>query len=629
MAATGGPNSLQTLTDIELQNLEGGPPMEARAAAEMAKRAAATGARRPTQADLDAFSLTWGDLKQRHPEFLGSFWEECRALYAGGHRLFGNGKIVESLFPKNMFEDPEVYKERVKRAHYFPYPGTILDSLVAGLSSDPLRVSFAEENPEDGTRTLDAAAEWWEQFVGDVKNEAESLQGLDYEAALSDQSEEDSRAEGGCSAHEFMLEVAREAEQTRTAWILCELPEIDDEESEQVDSVAAAEQLGMVDPYLCIIPAEHVIDWHEDARKELEWVLVRTERTLRPTLRSRRDTVEQTYTIWTRTGYLRYVVIFDPKKPPDDNQEIKVTKVGDHPFGVVPFVRFTLPEGMWGMGKLHSLAREHFNKRCAMAWAEYKSLFPMLYEYLGAEDSNGMPIAQAQQDAGRAVNQVRAIGWTQIRGKDDRAEFVGPAADAFNSARESCNDLMREMHRVMFSMGLSANMDSAALQRSGDSKAQDKAATEVLLDALGVLIRGCFRRCLALVARGRAERVPSYTCGGLEHFDAQGVLDAINEMVLLLSVGPIKSATAAELLYSRLYAKVLGEGATQEQLENIRSEVAEQVSAEQILAEAMNEAGKATADHTAANPGGDPEEEPPVKPPSKGKQPMYSSKKPR
>ena len=45
MAATGGPNSLQTLTDIELQGLEGGAPMEARAAEEMRRRALATGQR--------------------------------------------------------------------------------------------------------------------------------------------------------------------------------------------------------------------------------------------------------------------------------------------------------------------------------------------------------------------------------------------------------------------------------------------------------------------------------------------------------------------------------------------------------------------------------------------------------
>ena len=538
-------------------------------------------------------------------------------MYAGGFRLM-NTPVLKRLFPSNLFEDEVVYKERVKRAHYFPYAGTILDHLVAGLSSDPLRVSFAEVDPATGVSTIDGEAEWWEQWVGDVKNEAEKLMGPGYE----EDPDEDSQAEGGCSAHEFMLEVAREAEQTGCAWILVRLPDVvvDDE----ITSIADEEGAGLRDPYLCLCPAENIIDWHTDAAGELEWVLVREERTVRPTLRERRDRIEQTYTIWTRTGWLRYVVIFNPKSPPQDKDEIVITNQGSHPFEVVPFVRFVLPEGMWGMGKLHSLAREHFNKRCAMSWAEYKSLFPMLYEFLGAEDSNGMPIAQAQQDAGRAVNQIRAIGWTQVRGKDDRAEFVGPDNGAFTSARESCNDLMREMHRVMFSMGLSANMDSAAIKRSGDSKAEDNAATQVLLDALGTLIRSCLRQCLAMVARGRGERVPSYTVSGLEHFDTQGVVDAINELVLLLSAGPLKSPLFGELLYSRLYAKILGDGATQEQREEIRAQVQEQTSAEQILTEAMDEQMLKASKTPPGEEDGD--EKPPPKKAERG--PMVKAKKP-
>ncbi len=152
MAATGGPNSLQTLTDIELQGLEGGAPMEARAASEMFKRAAMTGQRGTLKPQATGdLALVWGDLKQRNPAWRGAFWEECRALYAGGYRLL-NTETMRRLFPANLFEDPQVYKERCARAHYFPYAGTILDHLVAGLSSDPLLVSFAIVDPENGTR---------------------------------------------------------------------------------------------------------------------------------------------------------------------------------------------------------------------------------------------------------------------------------------------------------------------------------------------------------------------------------------------------------------------------------------------------------------------------------------------
>jgi hypothetical protein len=587
MAATNGPSGLQTLTDLELMGLDG-TAIPAAVQARIAARAAGTSGAAEMPSDVvDKLSLRFADLKIRHPEYDLAFITECRALYAGGRRLLADPEVMKRLFRKNPYEDNDVYAERLARAHYFPYAGAILDQLVAGLGADPLNVSFAEED-DKGKRTIDADGEWWERWVSDVTCDADED---DEESEKPDDSEE---REGGKPIHEFMLEIAREAEQTRSAWVLCTIEEYTGADADPEAPPTSAPKSDAM-PCLSLVRAENVIDWqYTSGRKpELEYVLTLEQRTVRSTLSARRNLIEQTYTLWTPTESVTYVVMYDPKQEPTDETEIKPTTFEPHPFGVVPFYRFELPEGVFGMGKMHSLAREHFNKRCAMSWAEYKSLFPILYEFLGSEGGTEMPVPSAQRDAGRATNQVRAQGWTQVRGKDDKAEWISPDPVAYTSARESCNDIMREMYRVMHSMAQSANMDAAALQRSGKSKEQDTASTEVVLDFLGSLLRRAARRLMRLAAKGVGKTLPPADVSGLEHFDAEGVVDAINEAVTLQNGLTIKSALFWELYLSRTVNKILGDRASQEQRETIRKQISEGLVQEQLMAEAMLSPGGA------------------------------------
>lgn len=532
---------------------------------------------RQPQAEASSLVMTWADFKQRHPEWRGDYWAECRALYAGGDRLLGDKAVLERLFPKHTHEAPAIYEARKARAHYYPYAGTIIDHLLAGLGTDPLRVSFDEVDDETGERTIDKAAEWWERWVSDVTDSAERPS--DY-GLTSKAGEDDDDDEGGTTMHHFIVDVLREALQVRTAWVLADLPEVDPDDDARKPAPDPGDPLP--DPYLCLVPAEQVIDWQTNARGELQWCIVMTQEQVRATPKDRRSEVRHTFIVWDAEAWAKYQIDVDPLQPPNDEQIVPEVGSGAHGFKRVPFERLTMPEGMHAMGKLHSLAREHFNKRCAMSWAEYKALFAVLYEYLGAEDKGGLPTATAQQDGNRATNQVRGQGFTQVRGADDRAEYVGPDTAPFTEARESCNDAMREMHRVMFSMALSANMDSAAVKRSGESKEQDGATTAVLLDAFGTLIRKFMRRLLVLASLGRGEAVPPSRTEGLEQFDVAGVEDAIAQAVEFFNGVPQLSPLVKELALAKIYTKYLGDVAP-EQVTKIREQIRDGMQAEEDL----------------------------------------------
>lgn len=575
MATPRGP--ILTQADRELLNAPRGAELAQGVAQRMRDRAPMAMA--PTLLEpATAGQMTWGDFQQRHPEWCGDYWAECRALYAGGSRLLADKAVLERLFPSHRHENQQVYEERKKRAHYYPYAGTIIDNLLSGLGTDPLRITFAEQDVKTGASELPPEAEWWERWVQDVCDLAERPS--DYGLEDDDDGEDDD--EGGVTMHAFIVDVLREALQTRTAWVLADLPEVDDsEEKPVVDSKLAAEQ-NALDPYLCVVPAEQVIDWQTDRTgRHLEWAIIMTQEQIRATPKDRRGKIRHTYVLWDAVAWTKYEIDVDPGNLPHAETIVPEVASAAHGFGRVPLERLVLPEGLHAMGKLHSLAREHFNKRCAMSWAEYKSLFAVLYEFLGAEDNNGMPTPTNQIDSARATNQIRGQGYTQVRGKDDDARYVGPDVAPFKEARESCNDAMREMHRVMFSMALSADMNNKALNRSGESKQEDNVVTAVLLDAFGTIVRRFFRRLLVLAALGRGEAPPKCRVEGLEQFDVSGTAQAITEAVEMFNGIPILSPTFRELALARIYAKYLGDAITPEQMVEIRQEIRDAISAEE------------------------------------------------
>jgi hypothetical protein len=176
---------------------------------------------------------------------------------------------------------------------------------------------------------------------------------------------------------------------------------------------------------------------------------------------------------------------------------------------------------------------------------------------------------QAQTDGGRATNQVRGQGFTQVRGKDDRAEFVGPDVAPFKEARESCNDAMREMHRVMFRWRCPRTWTRKRCtfrREQGTGRRHDSGAAQRVRQAIA---RRFFRRLLVLAALGRGEAPPPCRADGLEHFDIQGTNDAIAEAdrAVQRRADPLADCSASCTL-ARIYTKYLGEVTHEQQVQD-------------------------------------------------------------
>jgi hypothetical protein len=526
-----------------------------------------------------AQSILLKDLREHNPEHQGVYWDDCEALYRGGHHLLRNDEVMGRLFPKHNAEMQTIYDDRKRRAFYLPYPGTIVDTLTAALEGDPVRLVADEAPDEDDEEAAADGADvgevpaWWSRWCERVTAPGASL-------------------EHTYSLHGIVCEAIRAAQVKQSAWLLADLPRVDPAAAAAAaqDSLAAQEALGLRDPYLCLVDASEVIDWDQDEDGTLLYVWRHTTSRRRIDPTKRRDATVHTWTLYDAHGWARYELEVRDGQPPSPETAVALVDSQPHPFGVVPWVRFWFPDGLWTMGQLESIAREHFNKRCALSWAEFKSLFAILYEFLASPQQPGSgavrTVGGGADDPNRAINQIRGQGWTQRRGKDDRAEFIGPDTAPFKEARESCAELMQEMHRVTRTMAASADMKSAALQRSAESKADDRTDEEKVLQAFGLRGRRLAIALMDLVAAGRGERRPEgVRIQGLESFDVEGIQAGIAAAVELFAGVPILSATFKRSVLTRLYAKImaLGDDASPEEIKAMRQEVRTAVSQEDVL----------------------------------------------
>jgi hypothetical protein len=486
---------------------------------------------------------TYGALNHKHMEYDAGYWRVCRALYAGGREMFKDKKLIKSIFPQHRNEAPDIYEERLKRAFYIPYPGEIIDYILSSLMGSPVEMT-AEADPD----------EYYDEFFKDTS------------------------PQGGkrCTLNQLLRQQILTALLCRRAWTQVDFPL----GNEEVISQADQERAGTTEAYAIAHDPEHIFDWEEDGTGELLWAKVCMITNRRPHAFASTRLITRTYTIYTREGWSRYEITYDYEKPPEEKTIVPLIGEGLHSFGKVPLLRLELPESLWVMNKLSGLALEFFNKRCALSWAEYKSLFQERYEFEAPPDpiAGGPSIAE---DEDRALNQIHGIGYTQLRYAGDRVEYVGPDSAPFKVALESLKDLRDEMHRVTHQMALTFDNGPAALGRSADSKAADKAANGVVLTGLGEYVRDHAFDVTQTISDGRQDDL-EWSASGMDKFETQGFSSMVEDAEKLENIN-IPSPTFHKLHKYELAKVGLGDEASDEDLDKIESELEEAFNQETLM----------------------------------------------
>lgn len=493
-------------------------------------------------------------LKLRHPEYDEDLWAKCRAFYAGGKALLGDKRLLESVFPKHMAEESTIYEERKARAYYIPYAGEIIDAIAAALFGEPIKMRSDPESHDS----------FYDEFIEDCSPPAGRKMPL----------------------NDLLRRQLITALLCRQAWTLVDLPErpvgLD-----APTSMGEEEQAGLLDAYACPIDPECVIDWEETEDEELLWALIKHKERKRKDIGGDRKMVTERYTHYTATDFRVYEITYHEDKPPQDADMVPLVRSGPHSFGRVPLLRLDVGEGLWAMGKILPIAVAHFNLRNGLNWTELKSLFPILAAFLGPEEA----MNPATDDPNRAVNQRFGQGRIATFAANDRLEYVSPDSGPFKAAMEDLAGLRDEMHRVLHHMALSVENSAAALQRSAESKQIDQAATAVILRALGQFVREHAVEIFVMVGVGRVDPESEWYAEGAERFNEQSI-EALIEQAGTVETLQIPSATFKRLWSFMIARRLLGENATDEDLEDIRAELEENISNEDFASESMPKASE-------------------------------------
>jgi hypothetical protein len=542
-------------------------------------------ARKSSLGERRLMAVTYERLcKITHHHYQPNYWAKLRALYAGGYHLLDDRKLLEQLMPIHAGEEDLVYDERLKRAFYIPYFGQLVDFICAALASDPVKI---ESNPK-GDDTFYSAF-----FANCLKPGGKRL-----------------------SVNQLLREQVLTALLCRRSWVLVDLPSVEKDDPEP-KSAFEEEQLGRLDAYALPVEPESVIDWERDDAGELEWAnLCQVERA-RPSIDADRNHVRETYTIYDRQGWQRFLVEYDVDKgPPDAKKEIPPAAAGPHSFGRVPLVGLRLPFGLWAGNKLESIAREHFNKRNALSWGEYRSLFQMLAVMLEPQHAT----SELTEDPDRAVRQPVGPGRVMVLAGNDKVQYLSPAAEPFRVAMEDLAVLRDEMHRVMHQMALSVDNSGAALQRSAKSKQVDQGSTAVVLRDLGRRAREHLQAIYEMVSLGRREKL-DWSASGMDQFDEVSMDQFVTEASLVETISIPSQSFQAD--YKFELARRLVPGATDERLALYKSEIEKNTTAESVLPQAPP-----VIDDLPPEPGDDQVDQPPAldpkavkkpKPPARGK----------
>jgi len=501
----------------------------------------------PGDEDLKDGSIPYGLLaKHRHPEYLGEFWARARAFYKGGVHLLEDRTILESVFPRHVGESDAVYSMRKKLAHYANHSGALMNHMTGRLFSDTLNVRPKDNSPE-----------WYQDFFEDTSRNTVGGNILPLDALCS--------------------RILLDAMQCKAGYILIEMPKT----SKMANSLAEQEAHGDLNAWAVQVKPESVIDWDLDSDGGFNWALLCFTSCKRESVFSARSKVTETYWLYDKEGWVKWEVSYPKGEPPKDNSVVHPVDLGKHTFGVVPLVKMELPDGLWVMSKLESLARELFNKRNALAWSEYKALLPVLYEFLDPGMMPSMPGPAGDED--RATSQTRSTAHVQQRqaapGQGDEAKWIAPPDAPFNHALGSCEAIRDEMHRIVHQMALATDPNASSMRRSSESKKHDGSALDTVLQEYGDLLKRMIRDILRTLAQGRGDSEIIWEIGGLEKFDMLNANSILNDEVILDTV-ELPSATFKAERKKAVARSVLGGTVSEEKLLLIDQEIEDYFTSE-------------------------------------------------
>ncbi len=457
------------------------------------------------------------EIDREHPDYRQNqhTLHMYRDLYAGGQQF--THRAAEYLLRRQK-EPLDVYNERLQRAFYQNYIGSIVDWYAATLFRRAPSLQM-KGGLESGRRFLS-------EFTDDCDRRGTSLASF-FQACLTDS---------------LIAGVSH---------ILLDFPKTSAIPATRAEEDAA----GVSRAYVVRYQAEDLINWSTDERGDYEWVVLKQTVRRQPQIDSP-EVIEETYWFYyDREEYRTY-----KRTEGVSGQSASIALIAQGPHGMahqqrVPLITLRLADGLWLLNKAARLQLEHFNKSNALGWAITMGLF-------------AMPVIYSD----REWNQIVGESYYVQLGPQDKFGWTEPDGKVYTIAAANLETLKEEIYRVCYLSQASGEMTGGHAQ-SAVSKQLDFQITEEVLRAYAVTVKDCIRTVLSAVSDARQDGV-TVSVSGLDEVDITDFVTEMSGAAQLLALG-INSPTLKRQIFERLSFKYLSD-ARQEVKDQIAREIQEQ-----------------------------------------------------
>ncbi len=455
-----------------------------------------------------------GLLNREHPAYRAKreMWQRYLDFYVGGEQLRRNAGLY---LVRRQKEPGEVYQERLTRAFYENYLGSIVDWYAATLFRTEPTISF------------DKPAEFYSEFLTDVDLE-------------------------GRSFLEFCRKALIQALVYQQSFALIDFPRV----TAQTETRAEEDALGKSRAYLVNYTPANLINWKLDQHGNFDWVVLRTESTSQPDFLSEEEVTEKRWAYYDKQNFRIYTQTRRRSEGDSGPGEPVLVDEGQHGLAKlnrVPLVKLEVSDGLWLANKAVLLQQEHFNKTNALSWALHMGLF-------------AMPVIYSDREWHQIVGEAYYI---QL-GPEDKFGWTEPEGHVYQLAADNLDRLKDEIYRICYLMSQAVGREARNLAQSAASKQRDQVVTNEVLRAYGDLVKAFMRRTLRLIAAARQDEV-SIEVTGLDQFDVKDFTEELSnaQTLSLLVTG---SNTFAREMQKRLALKYL-EDANQEVKNKVAGEI--------------------------------------------------------
>ena len=439
------------------------------------------------------------DAIQPHPDYRGwaASLEMYRDLYSGGAQM--KAKASSYLYRRHR-EPAEVYQERVSRAFYENYLGSIIDWYASTL--------FRREPIITVEDSSSRASKYYYEFLGNCDR-------------------------NGLSITDFLRKRFIDALIFGKSYIALEFPKREASFSTRLEE----EAFGVDRGYLTGIHPMDVVSWktEQDGKLTRLTVKLQSDKSTDGKLDFSRQPAR--YLIYTETEY------FIVDENASDDNALQIVEHGLHccaDEGRLPVFEIALSDGLWLMNKAAHLQLEHYNKSNSLSW----SLGMALY---------ATPVVYSKRDWSSIIGESYYIHLDP----EDKFGWTEPEGNVYRIAMENLARLQEEIYRTCYLMGQSRSWLSGSAQVSGSSKRADYQITQEVLRAYGDAVKDTLKRLLQTLIQVRKDDL-KITVSGLDEFDVGEFDDELDEAQKLLNLG-IQSKTFRKQAFKKLAFKFLAD----------------------------------------------------------------------